>query len=172
MFFLGTIIKNHNIILKFLYRWYIVLPIIVKKYVHIYHPFLWSTMSESETLATFWTVISGLIKTSIRLVRTAFRMSEKLEDSYLKGKLVHAFIEISLDYCGAPFAGLSVGRLSSYSKCSNRVLTGTHKFDQAVLKSLHRLPVQYRITCKSFLLVHKALSSLAPWVHLWLAHCL
>lgn len=64
-------------------------------------------MSESETLATFWTVISGLIKTSIRLVRTAFRMLEKLEDSYLKGKLVHAFIEISLDYCGAPFAGLS-----------------------------------------------------------------
>lgn len=34
-------------------------------------------------------------------------MLEKLEDSYLKGKLVHAFIEISLDYCGAPFAGLS-----------------------------------------------------------------
>lgn len=146
-----------------------------QKYVHIYHPFLWSTMSESETLATFWTVISGLIKTSIRLVRTAFLMLEKLEDSYLKVKLVHAFIEISLDYCGAPFAGLSqiISRPTLVVfKCSNRVLTGTHKFDHAALKSLHRLPVQYRITFKSFLLVHKALSSLAPWAHFWLAHCL
>ena len=82
-------------------------------------------------------------------------------------KLVHAFISSSLDYCNALVAGLSkqsVGRLQLIQNAAARVLTRTRTFEHItpVLKSLHWLPVQHRITFKILLTVYKARNGLAP----------
>ena len=81
-------------------------------------------------------------------------------------KLVHAFISSRLDCCNALFAGLpkqSVGRLQLIQNAAARVLTRTRKFEHItpILKSLHWLPVQHRISFKILLMVYKALNGLA-----------
>ena len=82
-------------------------------------------------------------------------------------KLIHAFITSRLDYCNSIFSGLTkkeLGQLQLVQNAAARVLTRTRKATHItpVLRSLHWLPVSFRIDFKILLLVYKALNGLGP----------
>lgn len=81
--------------------------------------------------------------------------------------LIHAFITTRLDYCNALYCGLNktlLLRLQLVQNAAARLLTGSRKFDHItpILKSLHWLPVRFRIDFKILLLAFKCLHGLAP----------
>ena len=81
--------------------------------------------------------------------------------------LVHAFITARLNNGNALLYGVpkfQVARLQRMQNVAARVVTRTSRTDHItpVLKSLHWLPVQYRIQYKLLLLTFKALHGLVP----------
>ncbi len=82
-------------------------------------------------------------------------------------KLIHAFVSSRLDYCNSLLIGCPKSSLRSLQLVQNaaaRLLTGTNRRDHItpVLKSLHWLPVQFRIKFKILLLTYKAIHGMAP----------
>ena len=81
--------------------------------------------------------------------------------------IIHAFISSRLDYCNSLLAGIPncvLEKLQYLQNSAARLLSGTRKHDHItpVLKSLHWLPVRYRIDFKILLLTFKALNGQAP----------
>ena len=81
--------------------------------------------------------------------------------------LVHAFITSSIDYCNSIYYNLPKKQILKLQRIQNhaaRVITKTRKYDHItpVLKSLHWLPVHYRIIFKIALLVYKSINNLTP----------
>ena len=81
--------------------------------------------------------------------------------------LMHAFITSHIDYCNALLSGLPKKNISGQGWLQNsaaRVLTKTRgrAHITPVLKSLHWLPVCFRIDFKVLLLVFKCLNGLGP----------
>ncbi|KAL0153650.1 hypothetical protein M9458_051015 [Cirrhinus mrigala] len=81
--------------------------------------------------------------------------------------LVHAFMTSRLDYCNALLGGCpasSINKLQIVQNAAARVLTRSRKYDliTPILKSLHWLPIRFRISYKIALLTYKALNGLAP----------
>jgi hypothetical protein len=81
--------------------------------------------------------------------------------------LVQAFISSRIDYCNSLLCGITkelLLKLQAIQNSAARLITGTRKYDHItpVLRSLHWLPVDKRITFKMALLVYKSLHGLTP----------
>ena len=84
------------------------------------------------------------------------------------GRLMHAFITSRLDHCSALFSSLpkkTINKLQIIQNAAALVLSNTKKrahLETHVLKSLHWLPVSFRIDLKMLLLVLKSLNGQVP----------
>ncbi|KAI2647171.1 RNA-directed DNA polymerase from mobile element jockey [Labeo rohita] len=110
--------------------------------------------------------ISHVTKTAFFHLRNIAKLRNMLPVSDAE-KPVHAFMSSRLDYCNAPLGGCpasSINKLQTVQNAAARVLTMSRKYDHItlILKSLHWLPIRFRISYKIVLLTYKALNGLAP----------
>ncbi|KAI2667356.1 putative RNA-directed DNA polymerase from transposon BS [Labeo rohita] len=109
--------------------------------------------------------ISHVTKTAFFHLRNIAKLRNMLPVSDAE-KLVHAFMTSRLDYCNALLGGCpasSINKLQMQNAAA-RVLTRSRKYDHItpILKSLHWLPIRFRISYKIALPTYKALNGLAP----------
>ena len=110
--------------------------------------------------------ISSAVKTCFHQLRE-FR---HIRSFFLKSATIifaNAFIHFRIDYCNSLFYGLSKNSINSFQKIQNSVVcivTRTSRLSHItlVLKSLHWLPVQYRINFKLCCISHPVLSLEEP----------
>ena len=115
---------------------------------------------------TFSSHIKSIRKSAFYHLKNIARIRAYMSRQDLE-KLIHAFITSRLDYCNSIFSGLTkkeLGQLQLVQNAAARVLTRTRKATHItpVLRSLHWLPVSFRIDFKILLLVYKALNGLGP----------
>ncbi|KAL0163779.1 hypothetical protein M9458_039532, partial [Cirrhinus mrigala] len=110
--------------------------------------------------------ISAVVKASFYQLRLLSKVKPFLSRADLK-KAVHAFISSRLDYCNALYTGLNqslLNRLQLVRNAAARLLSNTSKRSHIspVLRSLHWLPVRFRVEFKILMFVFKAINGLAP----------
>ncbi len=115
---------------------------------------------------TFETHVKQLCKTSFFHLRNIARLRPMLtiEDAE---KLVHAFVSSRLDYCNAlliRIPGKNLQKLQYIQNSAARILMRVRKYDHItpILKTLHWLPVSFRIVYKVSLLTHQCIHGNAP----------
>ncbi len=115
---------------------------------------------------TFETHVKQMCKTSFFHLRNIARLRPMLTLADAE-KLVHAFISSRLDYCNAlliRIPGNSLQKLQYIQNSAARILMRVRKYDHItpILKSLHWLPVSFRIVYKVSLLTHQCIHGDAP----------
>ena len=105
---------------------------------------------------TFSSHIKSITKTAFYQLKNISRVKGFMSQTDQE-KLIHAFISSRLDYCNGLLTGLpqkSIKQLQLIQNAAARVLTRTKRSEHItpVLKSLHWLPVSYRINVKVLLL--------------------
>ncbi len=110
--------------------------------------------------------IKKVCQTSYMHIRNIAQIRPALTDKAAQC-LVHALISSRLDNCNSLYAGLplaSTNMLQDVQNAAARLLSRTRKYDHvtSILKSLHWLPITYRVQYKVLLLVYKCLNGLAP----------
>ena len=110
--------------------------------------------------------ISFVVKTCIHQLRE-FRHIRSFIPKSATIIFANAFIHSRIDYCNSLFYGLpkySINRLQKIQNSVARIVTRTSHSSRITpfLKSLHWLPVQYRINFKLCCITHRALSLKEP----------
>ena len=119
--------------------------------------------TEGHDLVSFWLKVIYLIrkkKENIAKIRM-YLTSESTKT------LVHAYVTCRLDNCNSLLLGSPdyiIQKLQRVQNCAARLVAGQPRAAhiRPVLKELHWLPVEQRITFKVLLLTFKALNNLAP----------
>jgi len=112
------------------------------------------------------THITNLCRNSFMQLRNIAKLRPCIDKESLEC-IIHGFVTSRLDYCNSLLCGLpstSLHRLQLIQNTAARILTGTPKREHItpVLRTLHWLPVEYRIKYKVLLMVFKAIHHLAP----------
>ena len=110
--------------------------------------------------------ISSVVKTCFHQLRE-FRHIRSFIPKSAAIILANAFIHSRIDYCNSLFYGLPKCSINCLQKIQNsvaRIVTRTSRSSHItpILKSLHWLPVQYRINFKLCCIAHRALSLKEP----------
>ncbi len=110
---------------------------------------------------TFETHVKQLCKTSFFHLRNIARLRPMLTIADAE-KLVHDFVSSRLDYCNAlliRIPGKSLQKLQCIQNSAARILMMVRKYGHItpILKSLHWLPVSFRIVYKVSLLTHQCI---------------
>ena len=110
--------------------------------------------------------VTALCKTTLCHLSAITRMRKSLSQESCQ-QLVHALVTSRLDYANALLSGLPMKLIKKLQRVQNvaaRVVTYTRRAAHItpVLKTLHWLPLQFRITFKICLLVHKCIHGCAP----------
>ncbi len=114
-----------------------------------------------ETDLNFSSHVKAVSKSTYYHLKNIARIRSFVSSQYLE-KLVHAFITSRVDYCNGLLPKKSIRQLQLIQNAAARILTRTRKSEHItpVLRSLHWLPVTFRIYFKVLLLVYKSLNSL------------
>ena len=107
-----------------------------------------------------------LIKNCFFQLRNISKLRQMISRDELE-TIIHAFVSSRLDYCNGLFTCLSKKELSRLQYVQNsaaRLLTRTNRRAHItpILKSLHWLPVSFRINFKILVLTFRALHGQAP----------
>ena len=110
--------------------------------------------------------ISSVVKTCFHQLREFHHIRSFIPKSAAI-IFANAFIHSRIDYCNSLFFGLpkySINRLQKIQNSDARIVTRTSRSSHItpILKSLHWLPVQYRINFKLCCITHRALSLKEP----------
>ena len=110
--------------------------------------------------------IKSVTKSAYFHLKNINKLRGYMSKEYLE-KIIHAFITSRIDYCNVLFTGLPkncIEPLQIIQNSAARVLTKTKRRDHItpILKSLHWLPVSYRIDFKALQLVLKSLKGVGP----------
>ncbi len=124
---------------------------------------------KSEILGLFWrqtlvlVVMSKLTKSAYYHLKNIARIGYFVSSQDLE-KRVHAFITSRVDYCNGLLPKKTVRQLQLIQNAAARILTRTRTSEHItpVLRSLHWLPVTFRIDFKVLLVVYKSLNGLGP----------
>uniref|UniRef100_A0A672L323 Reverse transcriptase domain-containing protein n=1 Tax=Sinocyclocheilus grahami TaxID=75366 RepID=A0A672L323_SINGR len=119
-----------------------------------------------ETDLSFSSHVKAVTKSAYYHLKNIARIRGFVSSQDLE-KLVHAFITSRVDYCNGLLTGLAkktIRQLQLIQNAAARILTRTRKSEHItpVLRSLHWLPVIFRIDFKVLLLVYKSLNGLGP----------
>ena len=104
---------------------------------------------------------------SINFNLYSVRKIRKYLDGPTVEKIINATVTSRLDYCNSLLYGAKQSHIDRLQCCQNnaaRIISKRRKFDHIspVLRELHWLPVEQRISYKILLLTYKALNGLAP----------
>lgn len=110
--------------------------------------------------------ISSVCKSTYFHIRNIFRIRKYVDYSTMR-TLVQALVVSRIKYCSSLLGGVSlhcIENLQRVQHAAARVICDVDRFEHMtpVLKSLHWLPVSYRIDYKQLLIVYKILNGLAP----------
>ena len=110
--------------------------------------------------------IKSVTKSAYFHLKNINKLRGYMSKEYLE-KIIHAFITSRIDYCNVLFTGLPKNCIKPLQMIQNsaaRVLTKTKRRDHItpILKSLHWLPISYRIDFKALQLVLKSLKGVGP----------
>ena len=119
-----------------------------------------------DSVLNFERHITDICKSCYFNIRNIYRIRKFLSTEHTK-ILVNAFVTSRLDNCNSLLYGLPcylLHKLQLVQNCAARLILGGSKFDHItpLLRELHWLPVEHRITFKLLLITFKALNNLAP----------
>ncbi len=116
-----------------------------------------------ETDLSFSSHVKAVTKSAYYHLKNIARIRSFVSSQDLE-KLVHAFITSRVDYCNGLLPKKSIRQLQLIQNTAARILTRTRTSEHItpVLRSLHWLPVTFRIDFKVLLLVYKSLNGLGP----------
>ena len=112
--------------------------------------------------------ISNFCKSANFQINNIYSIRKYLDPETLE-TLVHAFVSSRMDYCNSLLFGITKQNLKRLQRVQNRVARlclGIRKYDRisnmSLLRTLHWLPVSFRIEFKLLLITFKCIHGLAP----------
>ena len=110
--------------------------------------------------------INNICRNASLIIRNIGRVRKYLSRADIE-RLVHAFITSRLDYCNSLLYGLPARDLDKLQHIRNtaaRLVTGAKRNNHSdpILRNLHWLPINERLTFKLLIFTYKALNGLAP----------